>query len=417
MACRVAAAEHQGLGYHKGWAACTTCKQRYTGVMPLDLAEALLERHRRTPARNHDHLAAQHLLAGAYLAQGRHAKGCRQEELYRGLLSTHQRLFGADHENTLVNALNLSTTIRNQDEYREAEAFLRDTLPRMQQVLGAEHGPALGTARALAGALVGQGKYTEAEPSLRDTLAVQQRVHGDGHTNALTTCRDFATLLMNTRGHRDAEELCQAHIGSRAPSHPRHSQCIWASPIQAARQGRGSSKTPSPYSSVHVGPITRAHGSPRSACTSCRVVMHGAMEHRHTSMHCAARSFCRDTPSHLAKGRDSWPAVPWQHSDTRPFVIHLSIHTLCHTVWRRVTSRRACVLHSTACLRCGWLGWPSTARSFPWNERSLRLGPIPAKINELASGIRSSPTATLIRSRRQFFHQGFLVPNFLKKIK
>ena len=49
-------------------------------------------------------------------------------------------------------------------------------------------------------------------------------------------------------------------------------------------------------------------------------------------MHCAARSFCRDTPAHLAKY--SWPAVAWQPNNTRPFFIHAV--TLFHTVWRRV---------------------------------------------------------------------------------
>ena len=64
VACRVQAAEHQGLGFHEVWFTCTTCKQQCTGAMQLELAEALWEQHRRKPARNYDHLAAQNLLAG-----------------------------------------------------------------------------------------------------------------------------------------------------------------------------------------------------------------------------------------------------------------------------------------------------------------------------------------------------------------
>ena len=150
VACRVQAAEHQGLGFHAGWYTCTTCKQQYTGAMQLGLAEALWERHRRKPARNHDRLAAQNMLAGAYMAQGRYAEA---EELFRELLAASQRLAGADHENTLMVALNLGMALRNQGKNSEAEAVLRDTLPKMQRVHGPEHEHTLRAASELAAAL------------------------------------------------------------------------------------------------------------------------------------------------------------------------------------------------------------------------------------------------------------------------
>ena len=221
VACRVQAAEHQGLGFHAGWYTCTTCKQQYTGAMQLGLAEALWERHRRKPARNQDRLAAQNMLAGAYSAQGRHAEAA---ELFRELLAAFQRLVGADHENTLMVALNLGSTLRNQGKNSEAEAVLRDTLPRMQRVLGPEHEHTLRTARALAECLQDQQKYDEAEPLLRDTLAIQQRVHGDGHLDTLETCRNLATLLTNTRRYSDAEELSRGALAQArrtlGPEHP-----------------------------------------------------------------------------------------------------------------------------------------------------------------------------------------------------
>ena len=135
-----------------------------TGTMGLGLAEALWDRHRRKPARNHDRLNAQNLLAGAYMAQGRYAKA---EVLYRELLAVSQRLGGADDENVLGVALNLGMVLRNQDKSSEAEAVLRDTLPKMHRVLGPEHELTLRLATALAGALQYQRKYDEAERLLR----------------------------------------------------------------------------------------------------------------------------------------------------------------------------------------------------------------------------------------------------------
>ena len=221
VACRVQAAEHQGLEYHEGWHTCSTCKQKYTGAMELGLAEALWARHRRKPARNHHRLDAQHLLAAAYMTHGRDAEA---EELFRELMAAFQHLAGADDENTHMDALNLGMALKNQGKYSEAEAVLRDILPRMQRVLGPKHEHALHTAMALAAALQDQQKYDEAEPLLRDTLAIQRRVHGDNHYDTLTTCRTLALLLTNTRRYSEAEELLRGALAQArrtlGPEHP-----------------------------------------------------------------------------------------------------------------------------------------------------------------------------------------------------
>ena len=209
VACRVQANEHQGIGHHKGWYVCATCKQRYTGAMQLGLAEAQWERHRRQPARNHDRLAAQNELAGAYSSQGRHAEA---EELFRQLLTAFRRLVGADHENTLMVAMNLGMALRNQGKNSEAEAVIRDTLLRMLRVLGSEHEHALRAASELATALSDQGKYTEAATLLRDTLATQRRVLGDSHLITLIACKNLACVLSNERRYSEAEELCRGAL-------------------------------------------------------------------------------------------------------------------------------------------------------------------------------------------------------------
>ena len=208
VACRVQAAEHQGLGYHAGWHTCTTCKQKYTGAMYLGLAEALWKRHRHKPARNQDRLFAQNCLAGAYMVQGRHAEA---EELFRELLAASQRLAGAD-DFTLMVAMNLGLVLRNLRKNSKAEAIFRDTLPRMQRARGPEHAIALRAASMLAAILHDQQKYDEAEPLLRHTLAIQRRVHGDEHIDTLLTYTDLTMLLSNTRRCSEAEELSRGAL-------------------------------------------------------------------------------------------------------------------------------------------------------------------------------------------------------------
>ena len=204
--------------------------------MVLGLAEALWQRHRRKPARNVDRLSAQNLLAGAYMAQGRNIEA---EELYRELLAVSQRLAGADHESTLMNALNLGFALSNQRKNSEAEAVLRDTLPRMQRVLGPEDDYALRTGRQLAAILQNQQKYDEAEPLVRGTLAIQRRVLGDGHHDTLVTCRHLVTLLTNTFRYIDAEVMSRGTLAqARRTLGPEHPETL----IIACKLGRALSK-------------------------------------------------------------------------------------------------------------------------------------------------------------------------------
>ena len=221
VACRIKAAEHQGLGYHEGWHTCTTCKQRYTGAVNLGLAEALWERHRRRPVHNADRLAAQGNLASAYVAQGRFVEA---ERRFRNLFTTQRRLFGADCEPTIVMALNLGMVLRNQDKNIEAVAVFRDVLPRAQRVLGPEHAYALTAASGLASTLTNLGNKIEAEPLLRDTLAIQQRVLGYGDHDTLETGRALSVLLINTRRYTEAEELSRVALAQAkrtlGPEHP-----------------------------------------------------------------------------------------------------------------------------------------------------------------------------------------------------
>ena len=209
-----------GIGFHEGWYTCTTCKQQYTGAMQLGLAEALWERHRRKPARNQDRLAAQNLLAAAYMAQGRHAEA---EELFRELLAAFQRLAGADHENTLMVALNLGMALRNQGKNSEAEAVLRDTLPRMQRVHGPEHEHTLRAASCSRRPCKISRSTTRPSRCCATRWRYSARAWGRAPRHPHNV-QDLATLLTNTRRCSEAEELSRGALAQArrtlGPEHP-----------------------------------------------------------------------------------------------------------------------------------------------------------------------------------------------------
>ena len=59
---------------------------------------------------------------------------------------------------------------------------------------------------------------------------------------------------------------------------------------------------------------------------------HAGTTHNHALVHGAGRSFCCDSPAHLAKYY--WPAVTWQPNTTRPFFIR--VVALFRMAWGRV---------------------------------------------------------------------------------
>ena len=65
---------HKGGGYHKGWYACPTCGQWYTGVMRLALAHALVRRTRHRHRDDDDRLCADTNLGAALYAAGEWAE-------------------------------------------------------------------------------------------------------------------------------------------------------------------------------------------------------------------------------------------------------------------------------------------------------------------------------------------------------
>ena len=78
---------------------CSTCKQRFTGQMQLQLAIALWSNYAHEAETDNDRLEASSLYAMILGRAGEHAEAAR---LKRGILDVETRTSGPEHRDTLV---------------------------------------------------------------------------------------------------------------------------------------------------------------------------------------------------------------------------------------------------------------------------------------------------------------------------
>ena len=191
VACRVRAAEHQGVS-STAWWQCPTCRQSFTGQMNCEMAVELWERARDLPEDDASRLSAAQGLAHAFSGQGKYAQA---EALLREVLAIAKRLCGENHPNTLLTAGNVALSLSNQGKYADAEALFRDTVYRQRCVLGAAHPSALTTSANFADCLAHAGKLADAEAACRDVLTASKRVKGDDHPDTLMAAGNLASYL------------------------------------------------------------------------------------------------------------------------------------------------------------------------------------------------------------------------------
>jgi hypothetical protein len=99
----------------------------------LSVKEAELSMERRLGASEDQILAVQANLANTYQALKRHEEAAlMHREVYSGRL----KLFGEEHEETLIAANNYAVTLLELRRFGEAKALLRKTMPVAQRVLG-----------------------------------------------------------------------------------------------------------------------------------------------------------------------------------------------------------------------------------------------------------------------------------------
>ena len=104
----------------------------------------------------------------------------------RNVYSETRRLYGEEHEDTLLEAFNYADDLVNLQHFEEAKALLRKTMPVARRVLGKGDQTTLRMRWVYAQSLCGDANATlddvyEAVNSLEETTRTARRVFGGAH--------------------------------------------------------------------------------------------------------------------------------------------------------------------------------------------------------------------------------------------
>jgi len=113
------------------------------------------------------------------------------------------KLYGKEHERTLIAANNYANSLVGIDRFEEAKSLLRETVPVTQRVLGANHDFTLRMRSSYAHALYNDPSASlddlrEAVTTLEETERTARRVFGGSHPLAVQVeraLRNARTLL------------------------------------------------------------------------------------------------------------------------------------------------------------------------------------------------------------------------------
>ena len=240
----VAEAEENNLGVDamterlKRWYACRLCEQEYHGVVKcalgwacwkayvgrpeedqvhnmaigqlgsglsaadreaeaLSVQEAELAMMRRLGAPEGIILVVQSNLASTYAALGRDEEALR---LKRDVYSATLKLYGEEHEDTLLEANNYANALCRLERYAEAKALFQKTTPVARRVLGESHELTLMMRWNYARAFyenpdAALNDLREAVTMVEDTERIARRVLGSAHP----TTESIEVALRNAR--------------------------------------------------------------------------------------------------------------------------------------------------------------------------------------------------------------------------
>ena len=129
------------------------------------------------------------------------------EKITRAVLHAREKLFGAEHTDTLFSIHALARLLRAKGRFDEAEAVFRRSLALHEKVHGREHWATLNTAQSLGELLEFEANYEEAEALFRYVLEVTERSIGPESVRALNALTAVANMLSLQSKHDEAERL------------------------------------------------------------------------------------------------------------------------------------------------------------------------------------------------------------------
>ena len=205
MTCLVKSAEAAraplpGEATFTTWQVCSTCKQRFTGLVRLRLAIVLWANYARKAETNKNLLAAE-VCSAALDDAGELAEAAR---LQRGMRDTRTRVWGPECREVLNSACNLASLLLELGVCVEAAVLLRTTLAVHTRTVGPDNESTLVTASHLSSVLLNLGEYAEAEILGQGTLQKMRRVLGRDHPQTLATAANLASSFSGQGNHTGA---------------------------------------------------------------------------------------------------------------------------------------------------------------------------------------------------------------------
>ena len=143
-------------------------------------------------------------LAGLYTNQGR-----LKEAEKLGIESTqiNEKVWGAQHPQTLIDKTGLASTYRNQGRLKEAEELELEVIATSEKVLGMEHEVTMVSLGNLLSTYFYQGRWTDAEELALRVVEINKRALGAEHPQTLTNMTYLASTYRKQEQLKKAEEM------------------------------------------------------------------------------------------------------------------------------------------------------------------------------------------------------------------
>jgi tetratricopeptide (TPR) repeat protein len=129
------------------------------------------------------------------------------EEMNRRALEGYEKALGKEHPATLTSVSNLALVLRNQGKYEQAEEMNRRALEGREKALGKVHPDTLTSVSTLASVLRDQGKYKQAEEMNRRALEGYEKALGKEHPNTLASVNHLGEILLVQGRYELGEEM------------------------------------------------------------------------------------------------------------------------------------------------------------------------------------------------------------------
>lgn len=188
----------------------------------MEIRSVLKEYERVLGAEHTETLRSRSNLVNALRAKGEYAEA-REEQ--RKLLKIMARIAGPAQPEILVSRLDMAIlAMWTDDKPAKRLQKIRARILIEERVFGAEHPDTLRSRGALASVLFAQEKHEESEQEHRAVLKLRERVLGDQHPDVFVSCFNLALCLEERYKAEESLALMQrAEAGFRkalGPDHP-----------------------------------------------------------------------------------------------------------------------------------------------------------------------------------------------------